>query len=63
MGKMQWGYNDMLADLAGKGRIPDRVRVLYDFTHETRVKNLTTYKNVEYDLGADGFYHPVDKRR
>ncbi len=56
MGTLQWGYNDMLAELAGFEPIPRVVRKLYDHVHAYRVTQLQTYKQINYALGGpDGF--------
>ena len=53
MGKLQWAYNDDLAELAGFECIPRVVQKLYDFVHEYRVQELPYYKKREFRL-VDG---------
>lgn len=50
MGPLQWPYNDELTAMAKLNSIPKVVQNLYDFVHETRVKNLVGYKSKNYEL-------------
>lgn len=50
LGPRQWEYNDELAQLADIELIPRVVQKLYDYVHETRVKDIVHYKNRNYKL-------------
>lgn len=50
MGPRQWRYNDQLADMAKTSRLPISVEHLYDYVHETRVKDIAGYKSISYKL-------------
>ena len=52
LGDRQWAYCNELADMCGKKRIPNHVRLLYDFITQARFTNLHNYKNEEYCLAA-----------
>ena len=60
MGDEQWTYNNELADMCGKQRIPDNVRLLYDLTHHRRAFNLQHYKEENYALSLEGNYYKTD---
>ena len=55
LSKLQWSYNDMLADLGKFPRLDPLVHQLYETVHETRALHLTTYKNEQYRLTEDGY--------
>ncbi|XP_048745451.1 uncharacterized protein LOC125658271 [Ostrea edulis] len=62
LGTRQWGYNDELADLAGVELIPRVVQNLYDYVHETRVKDIVRYKNRNYEIIDSERFSNLDKQ-
>ena len=57
LGNKQWDYNNELADMCGKQRIPNNVRMLYDLCHERRRYKLQDYKSDEFLLSTKGHYY------
>ncbi|XP_071172349.1 uncharacterized protein [Mytilus edulis] len=53
MGPKQWRYNDGLAEMAKIKPLPQVVEKLYDYVHETRVKDIAGYKSVNYSIEGD----------
>ena len=57
LGQNQWAYNDELADMCEKQRIPEYVRMLYDLCHHRRLYNLLHYKEDEFEMSEKGHYY------
>ncbi|XP_061166322.1 uncharacterized protein LOC133175230 [Saccostrea echinata] len=61
LGPRQWEYNDELAELAGVELIPRVVQNLYDYVHETRVKDIVHYKDNNYELVDSERFRNLEK--
>lgn len=46
----QWSYAEELAHLAGFPPLPPAVQEIYETTRATRLRNVSTYRNVKYQL-------------
>ncbi|XP_035827480.1 flavin-containing monooxygenase FMO GS-OX-like 4 isoform X2 [Aplysia californica] len=56
MGPRQWEYNAQLTTMAGLEPISPNVQLLYEHVHAIRLKQLTTYKRLNFRLtGPDSF--------
>ena len=56
MGDLQWGYNNMLAELGGFEPIATVVNRLYDHIHGIRRRRLADYKKINFHFtGTDSF--------
>lgn len=57
MGPLQWTYQDELFKIGGipGTNVPHVIRNLYDYVHETRVKDLMHYKDLSYVIRGNTF--------
>ncbi|CAM1297205.1 Uncharacterised protein g1741 [Pycnogonum litorale] len=60
MGPRQWIYHDELAHLGNfEHMVPEVVRDIYNYVHETRVKDVINYKKLKYVVNDDGTFSVI----